>query len=130
MKNELAIILKEFIKVETILSDKSIPFQKKQLIDPDKWKKKFRFLFDREKCINFDATEGSHIFSKKGIVSTLEPKALKPLGVHVLEESSTFWVLFVNYIRSKIDCGEIDNKERVRRQIVDIFFTKAEKYPQ
>lgn len=107
MRNELALILKELQKSEQILNDKSIPFQKKQLVDPDKWRKKFRFLFDREKCINFDAQEGSHIFAKKGIITTLEPKSVKPLGQFVLEELPTFWVLFVFYNRAKID-GDID----------------------
>jgi hypothetical protein len=79
--------------------------------------------------LNFDATEGSHIFAKKGIISSLEPKATKPLGNYVLEEVSAFWILFVNYNRNKID-GEIDNKEKVRRQIVDKFFEKPNKYNQ
>jgi hypothetical protein len=121
MRNELQLITKEFIKAETILNDKNIPFQKKQLIDPDKWRKKFRFLFDREKCLNFDITEGSHIFAKKGIVTNLEPKVVKTLGKFVLEECANFWILFTFYNRNKID-GDIEQKEKVRRQVVDNFF--------
>ena len=115
------IIIKEFIKVETIMNDKNIPYQKKQLIDPDKWRKKFRFLFDREKCLNFDLIDGSSIFAKKGIITTMEPKVTKPLGTYVLEENANFWILFTFYNKSKID-GDIDLKEKVRRQIVDNFF--------
>jgi len=121
MRNELALILKEFTKAETILSDKTIPYQKKQLIDPDKWRKKFRFLFDREKVINFDEMEGSQIFLRKGIITNLEPKAIKPLGNYVLSECANFWVLFVNFTKAKID-SDIDIKEKVRRQIVERFF--------
>ena len=114
MRNELMIIIKEFIKVETIMNDKNIPYQKKQLIDPDKWRKKFRFLFDREKCLNFDLIDGSSIFAKKGIITTMEPKVTKPLGTYVLEENANFWILFTFYNKSKID-GDIDLKEKVRR---------------
>ena len=129
MRNELQLITKEFMKVETIMNDKNIPFQKKQLIDPDKWRKKFRFLFDREKCLNFDLTDGSHIFAKKGIVTNLEPKSTKALGKYVLEECANFWILFAYYNRSKID-GDIDQKEKVRRQVVDTFFENPAKHAQ
>ena len=43
--------------------------QKKALIDVEKWRKKFKFVFDREKIISFDITDGSYIFSKKGIIT-------------------------------------------------------------
>ena len=129
MRNELQLITKEFIKVETILNDKTIPFQKKQLIDPDKWRKKFRFLFDREKCLNFDLVEGSHIFAKKGIVTNLEPKVIKPLGKYVLEDCANFWILFTYYNRNKID-ADIEQKEKVRRQVVDNFFETEQKHSQ
>lgn len=62
MRNELLIILNDFIKAEIMLKDKTVSYQKKQLIDPDKWRKKFRYLFEREKIFNFDLIEGSAIF--------------------------------------------------------------------
>jgi hypothetical protein len=48
-----------------------------QNVDPDKWRKKFKFLFDREKVLNFDAQESSYLFAKKGIITKLEPVATK-----------------------------------------------------
>lgn len=65
-QNELSIIFKEFLRTEG---------QKNS--DPSKWRKKFKFLMDREKLFNFDAIEGSQIFAKKGIMTTLEPKVAK-----------------------------------------------------
>jgi hypothetical protein len=78
-------------------------------------------LFDREKVLNFDSEHGSYIFAKKGIVTNMEPTVTKPLGNYVLENSSSFWILFAYYNRAKID-SDIDLKEKVRRQIVDNFF--------
>lgn len=95
----------------------------------EKWKTKFKAFFDKEKVLDFDATPGSHIFSKKGIITNLEPKPIKPLGNYILKESSSFWVLFCNYNKNKID-GDIDMKERVRRQIVDNFFEATDKLNQ
>lgn len=129
MRNELLIILNEFIKAEIVLKDKNISYQKKQLIDPEKWRKKFKSLFEREKVLDFDATQGSQIFAKKGIITNLEPKAIKHLGYYILHESSSFWVLFCNYNKTKID-GDIDMKEKVRRQIVDNFFEVPAKFNQ
>ena len=47
------------------------------MVDTEKWKKKYKFLLDREKILSFDSVEGSFIFSRKGIMTTLEPKVLK-----------------------------------------------------
>ena len=52
--NEIAIVYKEFVRYDNITNDKRIPQQKKILADPDKWRKKFKLFFDREKLINFD----------------------------------------------------------------------------
>jgi len=52
--NEIAIVYKEFVRYDNIMNDKRIPQQKKILADPDKWRKKFKLFFDREKLINFD----------------------------------------------------------------------------
>ena len=52
--NEIAVIYKEFVRYDNIMNDKRIPQQKKNLVDPDKWRKKFKLFFDREKLINFD----------------------------------------------------------------------------
>ena len=87
---------------------------KKNLLDIDKWRMKFKYLFDREKILQFDLNPETNLFSKKGVVTNLEPKALKPLGQHLLQTSGHFWVLFTNYVSVKVqNC--IDNKEKVRR---------------
>lgn len=80
MRNELLIILNEFIKAEIVLKDKKTSYQKKQLIDPGKWKQKFKSLFERERAIDFDMPPGSNLFAKRGIISNMEPKPIKPLG--------------------------------------------------
>lgn len=109
-QNELSLIFKEFLRSEN---------QKNG--DPSKWRKKFKFLLDREKILNFDAIEGSQIFAKKGIMTTLEPKPLKKgFGQEILQESTKFWILFTYYNKHKV--VDIDCKEKVRRQIVDTFF--------
>ena len=68
------------------------------MVDTEKWKKKFKFLLDREKILNFDSVEGSQIFARKGIMTTLEPKVLKKgFGDRILQENTKFWILFTNY---------------------------------
>lgn len=89
--------------------------------DASRWRNKFKFLFDREKLLQFDQLESSQIFSRKGLISNLEPKPLKPLGKTILDTNAHFWVLFSNYVKPKLD-DNIDNREKIRRQIVDNFF--------
>jgi len=55
----------------------------------------------------------------------MEPTALKPLGQDLLDESIKFWILFTNYCKSKIQ-GDIEQREKVRRQIVTNFFDDIE----
>ena len=55
-------------------------------VDQDKWKKKFKFLFDREKLLNFDSQESKYLFSKKGIITKLEPVAVKQLGTEIMTQ--------------------------------------------
>ena len=52
--NELHVIFREYSKVESILKDKNVSRMKKSQVDPDKWRKKFWFMMDREKIFNFD----------------------------------------------------------------------------
>tara|TARA_B110000285_G_C15012203_1_gene557070 strand:- start:122 stop:517 length:396 start_codon:yes stop_codon:yes gene_type:complete len=93
------------------------------MVDTEKWKKKFKFLLDREKILSFDSVEGSFIFSRKGIMTTLEPKVLKKgFGDQIMQENTKFWILFTNYNKQKVTGSDVDQKERVRRQIVDNFF--------
>jgi hypothetical protein len=59
-------------------------------------------------------------------MTLLEPKILKKnIGTWFLNENPKFWVLFTFYNKNKIE-NDIDSKEKVRRQIVDIFFEYIE----
>ena len=94
--NELHVIYREYSKVESILNDKKASRMKKSQVDPEKWRKKFWFMMDREKIFCFDQQEGSQQFSKKGIITSLEPKLVKKaLGEEILKESAHFWILFI-----------------------------------
>ena len=100
---------------------------KKSQVDPDKWRKKFWYMMDREKIFCFDQQETSQQFSKKGIMTSLEPKLVKKaLGEEILKDSAHFWILFVKYNKDKFNTGDasidIDQKEKIRRQLVDNFF--------
>jgi hypothetical protein len=56
-------------------------------------------------------------------MTSLEPKLVKKgfgFGAEILEESFKFWILFTYFNKHKV-C-DIDQKEKVRRQIVDNFF--------
>ena len=51
---ELELVFKEFCKAKEIESSRdSIPYAKLQHHDPEKWKKKFKMLFEREKIVSF-----------------------------------------------------------------------------
>jgi len=102
------------VRQDNILNDKNIPQQKKNLVDQDKWKKKFKLFFDREKLINFDLVGSSQLFLKKGIVTNMEPVALKKTGQDIIDENIKFWILFTNYCKQKI-MGDIEQREKVRR---------------
>jgi hypothetical protein len=39
-----------------------------------------------------------------------------------MQENTKFWILFTNYNKQKVTGSDVDQKERVRRQIVDNFF--------
>ena len=99
-------------------------------MDPERWRKKFRFLFQREQILSF-AHEGQsekiiQVFNRRGLASSLEPLILKPgLGAWLLNQSAVFWILFAQFNRQRIE-SDIDSKERVRRQIVDAFWNSSE----
>ena len=69
---ELDAIMKEFNRVQVILNNPSISKQKKQLVDQDRWKRKFKQLFAGDKnksCICFDSIESAHTFAKSGLIT-------------------------------------------------------------
>ena len=54
MLQEFELIFKEYLKAKEIEQFRSkIPYQKLIHHDPEKWKKKFKLLFEREKIISF-----------------------------------------------------------------------------
>ena len=101
---ELELVFKEYTKACEIEQSKgAIPFQKLQHHDPEKWKKKFKMLFEREKIIAFGKTS-SYMIDLKKLSFNVEqvqtetdpsPRALRPLGKDVLALSK-FWVLFLS----------------------------------
>lgn len=53
--NELELCYKELVKCREIEANKaSIPYQKLQHHDPDKWKKKLKMLLDRERIVTVE----------------------------------------------------------------------------
>lgn len=53
--NELELIYKEFLKAIDIEKNKAdLPYQKLQLHDPEKWKKKLKLFLDRERLIDLN----------------------------------------------------------------------------
>lgn len=124
IQNELNLILKEHERMSSLAKSKLNTPSKKTMADPERWRNKFRFLFQRERILSFacDDANKSLIFNKRGLASTLEPKVLRPaLGSWLLQHCATFWILFAEFNRQKIEF-DIDAKERVRRQIVDAFW--------
>lgn len=124
IQNELNLILKEHERMNSLTKSKMNTPSKKSMADPERWRNKFRFLFQRERVLSFasDDTNKALIFNKRGLASTLEPKILRPvLGAWLLHHCAVFWILFAEFNRQKIEM-DIDAKERVRRQIVDAFW--------
>lgn len=98
------------------------------MADPERWRNKFRFLFQREQVLSFvgEAEKSTLIFNKRGLASSLEPRILRQnVGSWILSQSAVFWILFAEFNLQKIET-DIDAKERVRRQIVDAFWNTAD----
>ena len=52
---EIELVYKEYQRfVEYTQNKSSISYSKMQFFDPEKWRKKFKLLFDREKIIDFN----------------------------------------------------------------------------
>jgi hypothetical protein len=56
----------------------------------------------------------------------LELRSKTEVGQQILEENTVFWVLYSYYVKDKLE-KSIDDKEKVRRQIVDYFFQSEDK---
>ena len=87
--------------------------------DPEKWKKKFKMLFEREKIIAFGKTSSPMIDLKKlnfnaqaaNIETDPSPRALRLLGKEVLQLAK-FWVLFLTLAKvEKLTKGIEDLKK-------------------
>ena len=80
------------------LNKASLPYAKLMHHNPEKWKMKFKMLFEREKIISFS---GEVSIDLKKIKSTFfcneefdQVQAIKPLGDEILR-SAKFWVLLL-----------------------------------
>ena len=92
---ELELIYKECLKAREIEQFRSqIPYQKLQHHDPEKWKKKFKLLFDREKIIAFDGTSPSVDLKRIKFANIEQIKPLKSLGKTIIGLAK-FWVLYL-----------------------------------
>ena len=98
---ELELVFKEFCKAKEIESSRdSIPYAKLQHHDPEKWKKKFKMLFEREKIVSF-GKQGCIVDFRRIKFSPCQQdgplpqiKPLKSLGRDVLSLPK-FWVLLL-----------------------------------
>lgn len=96
MLNEIELVYKEYLRCLDYTQNKSsINYSKMQFFDPEKWRKKFKLLFDREKIIDF----GQPIFMTMSF--NQESDELLPktnLGREVLA-SGKFWLLFLAFCK-------------------------------
>ena len=79
---EFELIFKEYAKAIDIENKKStLPFQRLQHHDPQKWKKKFKMLFDREKIVDFGLPHKKQIDLRKLSYDITRPlRPMKQLG--------------------------------------------------
>jgi hypothetical protein len=61
--------MNEFLRIQMIMNSKTLSIQKKELVDQNRWKNKFRAFLEKEKILSFDSQESSQIFLKKGIMT-------------------------------------------------------------
>jgi hypothetical protein len=101
--------------------------------DPEKWKKKFKVLFDREKIIHFgqaslDLNLKRVKFSPCSSGDDVQLKSMKPLGTEVLA-TAKFWVLYLTLagvpqlVNGMKDLASYIENTAENRQILAIFLT-------
>ena len=61
--------MNEFLRIQMIMNSKTLSIQKKELVDQNRWKNKFRAFLEKEKILRFNSQESSQIFMKKGIMT-------------------------------------------------------------
>ena len=64
--------------------------------DPEKWKKKFVLVFNREKVIDFTGQGCQAPFEQKHI--TLKPKAINKQGEKILKGNAKFWIVYLKLV--------------------------------
>ncbi len=84
--------------------------------DPEKWKKKFIMVFNRERVIDF--TGGSNIspFDVKHL--NVKLKALNKQGERILKQSAKFWIVFLKLLPEKVVEA---HKEELRHDLINNF---------
>jgi ribosomal protein L16/L10AE len=84
--------------------------------DPEKWKKKFILVFNREKIIDFSG--GNNIFPFEVKHLTVKPKAINKIGEKMLKHNAKFWIIYVRMIPERI----VDaHKEELRNELIQLF---------
>jgi len=81
------------------MNEKNVPIQVKNTHDPEKWKKKFVMVFNREKVIDFT---GNNFFPFELKQITGKPKACSKEGKKILTSNARFWVIFVRILPEKL----------------------------
>jgi len=92
-------VYKEYQRYIEYTSNKnSITYAKLQFFDPEKWRKKFKLLFDREKIIDFKPPLTMQMTFDQN-QQQLNAKSL--LGQEILQ-SGKFWLLFLSFCKVKL----------------------------
>jgi hypothetical protein len=61
--------MNEFLRIQMIMNSKTLSIQKKELVDQNRGKNKFRAFLEMENILSFDSQESSQSFMKKGIMT-------------------------------------------------------------
>ena len=100
---EFELVFKEYVKACEIANNRdSLPYQRLQHHDPQKWKKKFKTLFDREKIIHFGPQHQTQIDLRKLEFSAEKHvvRSKKQLGGEILSMAK-FWILFLTLAKKE-----------------------------
>ena len=98
----MELLYREYYKCQEVELNKSnLPYAKLMHHNPDKWKMKFKGIFEREKIISFDSGRTSTVDLKRFKQTTFSEETfeqitvLKPLGEEILCQPK-FWLLLIS----------------------------------
>jgi hypothetical protein len=97
-------------------SEKNVSIQVKNTHDPEKWKKKFIMVFNREKVIDFTGGLNLPQFDVKHL--NVKLRALNKQGERILKQSAKFWIVFLKLLPEKVVEA---HKEELRNDLINAF---------